>query len=280
MIIDFRIRPPLGGFLNSSMYLNLERTASLTRGLGMEQPPSAANRSIDLLLKEMNEAGVSRGVIQGRIPNKVFGSAGTDDLLAMVREYPDHFYGYCGVDPADARGACEEVEKHVLNGPFKGVVIEPGILEDALRGDDPGIYPLYSYCAEQGVPVVLMTGGNGGPDVSFSSPEQADRIARDFPELKLIISHGGWPWVTHILYVALRRPNVYVSPDMYLCNCPGWQDYLTAANGFLQDRFLFATAYPFLPLKQAVEQFSRLPFKPEVLPKLLYENAQTLLNML
>ena len=55
----------------------------------------------------------------------------------------------------------------------------------------------------------------------------------DFPDLRIVVSHGNWPWVSEILHVAFRRPNVYLSPDMYLYNMPGMDDYLRAANGFL-----------------------------------------------
>ena len=52
--------------------------------------------------------------------------------------------------------------------------------------------------------------------------------------------------------------------------------YVDAANGYLQDRFLFGTAYPALPLKATVDRFLALPFQDAVRPKLLHENAQRL----
>jgi predicted TIM-barrel fold metal-dependent hydrolase len=70
---------------------------------------------------------------------------------------------------------------------------------------------------------------------------------------------------------------VWVSPDMYLF-LPGWQMYVDAANGYLQDRFLFGTAYPALPFRPTVERFLALPFEDRVRPKLLYENARRLLG--
>ncbi len=54
--------------------------------------------------------------------------------------------------------------------------------------------------------------------------------------------------------------------------------YVEAANGYLQDRFLFGTAYPALPFKPAVERFLALPFRDAVLPKILHENARRLLH--
>ena len=104
------------------------------------------------------------------------------------------------------------------------------------------------------------------------------RIAADFPKTNFIISHGGWPWVQQILGVCFFQKNIYLCPDMYLFNCSGAADYIMAANNFMQDRFLFGTAYPLMPIVDCVSHFKGL-FKPEVLPKLLYKNAAKLLNI-
>ena len=66
-VIDFRLRPPMKAFLDMIMYANIDRTARMARGIGMELPPSVRRRSVELMLKEMDEAGVERGVVPGRI---------------------------------------------------------------------------------------------------------------------------------------------------------------------------------------------------------------------
>lgn len=117
-----------------------------------------------------------------------------------------------------------------------------------------------------------------GPDITYSDPKIINRIAADFPKTNFIISHGGWPWVQQILGVCFFQKNIYLCPDMYLFNCSGAADYIMAANNFMQDRFLFGTAYPLMPIVDCVSHFKGL-FKPEVLPKLLYKNAAKLLNI-
>jgi predicted TIM-barrel fold metal-dependent hydrolase len=85
--------------------------------------------------------------------------------------------------------------------------------------------------------------------------------------------------VSEILHIAFRRPNVYVSPDMYLYNMPGMDDYLKAANGFLAERFIFATAYPLVPLQEYAQWFVRLPLKAENLERCVYRNVAGLLGI-
>ena len=122
-------------------------------------------------------------------------------------------------------------------------------------------------------------GGGNGPDLSHSDPVIIDRVCGDFPNLTVINTHGGYPWVQQILFVAFKRPNLYLCPDMYMFNVPGVNDYVAAANTFMRDRMVFGTAYPFIGFKDGVEQFCALPFKPEVLPGLLYKNAARALKL-
>ena len=124
-----------------------------------------------------------------------------------------------------------------------------------------------------------MTGGNAGPDLNYTHPALIDRILADFPTLKVVCSHGNWPWVTEILHVAFRRSNIYVSPDMYLPNMPGMDDYVKAADGFLADRFIYASSFPFCPIKDYAEWFLKLPIRSASMEKIVYKNAVRLLKL-
>ena len=75
------------------------------------------------------------------------------------------------------------------------------------RRRDRRLYPIYAHCEDHNIPIMLMGGGNTGPDVSYSSPEHIDRVLNDFPTLTVISSHGNWPWAKEIIHVAFRREN-------------------------------------------------------------------------
>lgn len=279
-IIDFRLRPPAKGFLDMYLYRNKERTLGMTRQLGLGPAASVVAESMPQCLAEMDAAGIDVGVALGRQSGEAtrIARVSNDDVAELVRAYPRRFVGIASVDLTDTTGAAEELERAIRHLGLKGLSVEPGMVEPAMYADDPKLYPLYQHCADFDVPVILMSGGNAGPDVSYSMPVALDRIARDFPRLSIVAAHGGWPWVIPTLHVAFRRPNVWVSPDMYLL-LPGALDYVQAANTYLQDRFLFGTAYPAASLVDYVEAFSRLPFSADVLPKICRENAARLLRL-
>jgi predicted TIM-barrel fold metal-dependent hydrolase len=274
-IIDFRLRPPVGEFLTTRIYSAPDNRDRYTRSLGYEPAPSAQQQSMPLLLEEMKQAGITRGLVVPRATDKL-GSISNAEVARLVTQYPDVFVGAGAAHPADRRRAVQQIEEARSLG-LKFVNIEPGAQIPALHVDDARLYPIYAYCEDENVPLIIMCGGAAGPTIDYTAPQRIDRVLEDFPRLTVVASHGGWPWVQEILHVAFRRPNFYVSPDMYLA-MPGMQDYLIAANGFLSERFLFATAYPFCPLPEYTRWFTSLPIRSEAMDHILWRNAQRLIG--
>lgn len=276
-VIDFRLRPPVRGYLDLVMYAKAERRDGITRQHGMEPAASAQAKSMDMLLAEMDEAGVTCGVVMGRYSG-LYGTVSNEDVAYIVNTWPGRFVGVGAVDPSNRRQAIRQIDEALAMG-LKGINLEPGSYPEAMYADDRRLYPIYAYCEDRGIPVSVMAGGSAGPDLSYTDPIHIDRVAGDFPDLRIAITHGAWPWVHQILHVAFRRPNVYLSPDQYLCGMPGSDDYLRAANGFLSDRFLYASSYPFIGVKRYRDWFGTLPIDPAVLPKLMYANAARFLGL-
>ena len=276
-VIDFRLRPPVKGFLDMVMYSKAERRDGITRQHGMEPAASAQAKSMEQLLAEMDAAGVTCGVVMGRCSG-LYGSVSNQDVADIVKTWPGRFIGVGSLDPSDRRKAIAQIDEAIALG-LKAINLEPGAYEQPLYADDRRLYPIYAYCEDKGIPVTIMAGGSAGPDLSYTNPVHVDRVAGDFPELRIAITHGAWPWVHEILHVAFRRSNIYLSPDQYLCNMPGMDDYIRAANGFMADRFLYASSYPFVGVKIYADWFRSLPIKPELLPRLMYGNAARFLGL-
>jgi len=276
-IIDFRIRPPFKDFLGTAMYAGAARRDGITRAIGFEPSPAAERQSIELLINEMDTAGVARGVVVGRNS----GSLGSVDN-AVVKEfcetYPGRFVPVASIDPVDRKRAVAAIELATKSG-FKAFNIEPGGASPPMHTDDRRIYPIYAHLEDCGLPLIIMTGGNAGPDLSYTAPERLDRVLADFPSLRIVSAHGNWPWAHQILHVAFRRPNLYLSPDYLMANMPGANDYLQAADSWLSDRFLYASAFPFAPVAAYADWFRGLPIKRENLERIMWRNAAHLLGL-
>ena len=81
-----------------------------------------------------------------------------------------------------------------------------------LATDDNLYYPIYAKCSELGVPVVLhcSVSFDRGAQLDLEHPRRIDAIATAFPDLKIVASHGGWPWVLELIAVAWRHPTVFI----------------------------------------------------------------------
>lgn len=276
MVIDFRLRPPFGGFLHVGMYADKAAADFYADNIGLQRSPSARQESMELLLQEMEENGIDMGVATGRIGHRK-GNVPNDEIIRLIKEYPGKFVGLAGIDASDPRGGIREMHRVCLDGPLKGVVLEPGALDRPRYVDDARLYPFYAECERHHIPVILMIGGRAGPDRTYSDPQRLSKIAFDFPEVNFVAAHGCWPFVQEILGICFYQKNIYVCPDLYFFHLPGQDDYIRAGNFYMQDRMLFGSAYPFTPLS-CVHEF-RESFRPEVQDKLLYRNAAALLGL-
>jgi predicted TIM-barrel fold metal-dependent hydrolase len=276
-VIDFRVRPPTGGFLDLLLFTDAARRDRITRMHGFAPAPSAQAKSIAMMLEEMDVGGVTLALLPARHSDRL-GSIANDEVLRIASAHPQRFVAAAAVDPSDRRAARAVIEDAKRAG-FRALNVEPGASPTPMRADDRRLYPIYADCEDAGLPIIVMAGGSAGPDLGYTDPVAIDRVAADFPTLRIVVAHGGWPWVHQILHIAYRRPNLYVSADQYLANMAGMRDYVDAINGFLGDRFIYGSSYPFLPIDAYADWFRSLPIRPDVLPRVMHDNAAELLAL-
>ena len=278
MIVDFRVRPPFGGYLNTNIYNDRQRTIGMVKAQGFTPSKSLTSASWDSFLHERDQSKVDVCVVPGRFTTPAYGQIANEDLAVLVRQHSGKFVCFAAVDTASPQAA-DRLEEAVRDLGLAGLTLDPGFYDPPFYADDPLFEPLYRRCARLGIPVMVTYSGHAGPDIGYADPVRIDRVAAAFPDLSIVVVHAGWPWVPQILGVAFRRPNIYLSPDMYMVNMPGATQYVEAANGFLRDRVFFGSSYPFLPFDEAIAFYTRLPFKPDVLPAVMGSNAARLLKL-
>ena len=282
MIIDFRVGAPIKSYSGRPPkripYANLYHLDSMK----LESYTSMAPKEF---LKLLDDGGVDKAILPAEDNETTYGTKiPNEDLAEFCRNAPSRLIGFAGVDPYKGMAAVRELEYAVKELDLKGLNLAPFLLE--LYPTDPKYYPLYSKCVELNIPVILHVGINfyNEAPMGYSHPKYLDQLAIDFPELKIVATHGGWPWVAEIVAVAWRHPNVYIDiagqrPKYLEMPNMGWAPLLQLGNSFLQDRILFATRYPLLPFRRTIQEFRQLPLKSEVKEKWLWKNAARLLKL-
>lgn len=247
-------------------------------------PRGATERSMPIFMEELDAAGVTHAVIWGRKGSDPNESTNDDDVAELVKAFPKRFSGFGGIRvplAGEVSRAVDDVEKILAELKLKGVTLEPGFSMSPTRGaDDPRLYPIYERCDRLGGILAFTISVRAGEDMTYSNPVAVDRVAGDFPALKIVVSHAFWPWIDQGIGLLFRRPNVSLLPDQYGPTMPGHLQWVEAANTALSDRFLFGSAYPSsLDPKGMVEAYMRLPYREEVKRKIFYENAARLLGI-
>ncbi len=284
MVVDFRIHPPFKTLNDIHFFRPRPEVDDPVSGSpfvhGRETPPSFHDRSMETFLAEMDEAGVDHGVIMGQQVDARWGSSSNDDVAELVRSVPERFSGFAGLQP-HSRDLLGEAKRAVRELGLVGIALTPGWADPPVRDDHRTLIPLYRWCSDNGVPVMITSSHFIGPDMLHAHPVHLQRVALQFPELTLIVGHASWPWTTAACSLAMRCANVYLMPEfyMYLPNMPGSRDYVDAANGFLQYRMLYSSCYPSNSLSKALEHFRALGLTESAQEHLLSINASRLLGL-
>ncbi|MHC1711297.1 MAG: amidohydrolase family protein [Solidesulfovibrio sp.] len=274
-VIDFRFRPntqeTLDGIRNSAMFKGLCQSIDFDTMKG---------QSLKDVVAELTHHEVVRAVITGRDCQTTYGSPSNNaSVTAFVRQFPDMFIGFVGLDPHKGMDAVAELVQAVAEDGFGGASIDPYLAR--IPADHAKYYPLYAKCCELGVPMVITTGPATlvpGAVMDHASPRHIDCVARDFPQLSIVISHGGYPYVGEAILTAQRNRNVYLDLSEYE-RAPMAEAYIQAANTMIPEKVLFASAHPFVDFKQSLKLYQALPFTPEVRRAVMHDNAARLLGL-
>lgn len=242
--------------------------------------------SINEFVKLLDNMGVEKAVIFNLDEETPSGISGlpNDYYAKIVNDYPDKFVGFAGIDPLKRMEAVREIRRTYDLG-LRGVAVRPFMF--GIPPHHAKMYPIYSTCVELDIPIWFHLSINYSTNnMEVERPIYLDIVAQDFPELKIIAGHGGWPWVNELVAVAWRNPNIYIDIASYLpkyigMKGTGWEPLIHFGNSVLQDKILFGSTWLFMgmSIKQLADGVMELPLKEEVKRKWLFENAARLFKI-
>ncbi len=194
-----------------------------------------------------------------------------------MKAFPNEIIAYYGFDPYKGMDGIRGFKKAILEDGFKGASIDPDICHMPIN--HARFYPLYTMCCDLNVPLIITTGPAPMKGVAMenTSPVHVDRIAADFPELRIVMSHAAWNYPHEALATIFRNENVYIDISDITMNM--WMDlYVPVINTRLADKVFFGSAHPFTTIQEALEVTKAIGFDESVLQKVMYDNAKKFLD--
>ena len=224
--------------------------------------------TIDGLLSEMNNAGVEHGVLSID-PEKP-----PERIVEFSRCHPDRFSLSPFVDVNHMLDAVWAVEDLVNAENVSLVRVMPSFV--GKPPTHPYYYPLYAKCVELDLPISVFS-GIPGPilDAECQNPIYLDRVCRDFPALRIIMTHGADPWWGVAIRLMLKYRNLYMMTSAWK---PKYlpDELLHYMNTRGRGKIMWSSDHPVLDMTQCLEGVGDIEakLKSGVLENYLYENAK------
>ena len=214
------------------------------------------------------------------------------DIIGFTPEVNDWIVKYCSIAPerllafgsvlpgtvADPGAEVDRIVKLGIRG-FKLHPPHQIITPNSYRDGNRALAAVYERAQANGLPVMIHTGTSIFPGARnvHAQPILCDDVCVDYPDLTVILAHGGRPlWMNEAFFLVRRHKNMHmdisgIPPQKLLEYFPRLED--------IADKVLWGTDWPGpgVPEMEAnLKKFRELPIREDAKRKVLYDNAARL----
>lgn len=232
------------------------------------------------LLKFLDHARIERAGLINYVSPDVTGTTPeiNDWVARYCAESPKRLIAFGSVHPNYVADAAAEVDRLAKIG-IRALKVHPAHQLFSPNAYRHGLAPLaavYDRAQANGLPVMIHTGTSIFPGARniLAQPMLADDVGVDYPDLVIILAHGGRPlWMDEVFFLVRRHRNMYmdisgIPPKRLLEYFPRLEE--------IADKVLFGTDWPdpgVLDLRENIAKFLALPLSDSTRRKIFYENA-------
>jgi hypothetical protein len=235
----------------------------------------------------LDREGIERAGIINYVAPRVMGFTEEVNSWAAnyARDFRDRLLPFGSVDPTTTRDAAAAMDKIINKLKLPALKLHPPHQlfhpNDYRNGLEP-LETIYRMAEQAGLPVMIHTGTSVFPGARniYADPITVDDVAVDFPELPILIAHGGRPlWTDTAAFLLRRHANVFmdissIPPQNLLQYFPRLEE--------LAGKALWGSDWPGprVPgMRPNLDRFCQLPLSAGAKQKILYENAKRLFGL-
>ncbi|MCA9242536.1 MAG: amidohydrolase family protein [Phycisphaerales bacterium] len=219
---------------------------------GVMRPGEAVVVQADASRHVQSLSPVDRALVHGfksvyldtEIPNRT--------IADYVRQYSSKLIGVAGIDPL-AADCLDELAIADEELSLQGVTVSPALQNfhpcatDAMR--------VYAACAERRMPIFFEHNHrNPAAKLDFARPHLLDEVAREFPQLRIVVTRLGSPWLGETVLLLGKHPNVYADVSGLLRQ--PWTAYnalMVAHEHGVMHKLLFGSDFPYRSSAECIE---------------------------
>lgn len=186
----------------------------LKQKVGFEDSVIDDDNSINAYVQIMKKNGIVQSWIHQLSFDEELGYEILDNksIAMAIEKYPDLFKGFASVNP-NSSDSLEQLEYAIDVLKLHAFKLNPNDYGGFWLNDKDKLYPLYDYCSQINIPISVHTGITPGTifKMKHNYPILLDDVAVDFPNLKIIVEHMGYPWNDLCYYMVGRHKNMYIT---------------------------------------------------------------------
>jgi predicted TIM-barrel fold metal-dependent hydrolase len=220
--------------------------------------------------------------LRAEVPNRY--------VADYVNKFPEKLIGFAGIDPTE-RTALDELRACRDGLQLRGITLSPA--NQDFHPTDSRAMRIYAEAERLGMPILVHPVGPSTAEskLDYARPYLLDEVARNFPNLRLVIAQMGQPWIDETICMLGKHANVYADVSGLLLR--PWQAYnalVLAHQHQVIDKLLFGSDFPHTSATECIEalysvnqvaQGTSLPIVPrEALRGIVEREALSLLGLI
>jgi uncharacterized protein len=227
----------------------------------------------------MAAEGVDVAILFAEYSPKSTGIQAVEDMLPIIEHNPERFRLMANLNPHLHYPLAAELKRQTSLGAV-GLKLHP--VHGSFPPNDRMLYPAYAFCEMEDLPIVFHCGTSVFPGATnrYADPALIEDVARDFPDLTIVLAHGGrgW-WYDAAAFITLMRPNVHIE----ISGLPPEKlpDYYKSFNlQRLARKMIFGTDWPGVPGPKAnARAVADLGLERATLSRVLHGNANRIYKL-
>jgi predicted TIM-barrel fold metal-dependent hydrolase len=192
----------------------------------------------------------------------------------VKERFADRFCFHSAVNPGAGMEEVRRIRQAKKDHDIKALTYFPSASNPQVAINEKEMYPIYATAIDLDIPIIVNV-GVPGPRMPLRTQkvELVDEVCWFFPELKFVMRHGGEPWEDLAVKLMVKYPNLYYCTSAFAPkHYP--EAIIKYANTRGADKIMYAGYFPAgLSLERIFTELENVPFKDEVWPKFLRENA-------
>jgi hypothetical protein len=236
--------------------------------------------TLEGIKKEMARNGVVGGVVISGFEKP----AECLETLKMIAQENSNIKCVLGIDPGLMNKVlCAKLEKYIAEGFISGIKIYPSYLP--YYPNDKIYSKFYQMAIKHNIPAIVHTGAvlsndnAGRVRQKYAHPLHVDDLAVDFPKLRIVMAHSGYPWIVDAAQVAYKNENVFLDfsglkEETVRSNTVLDQQIVWAFH-YVEDheKFMYGSDWPIIKMHEYIAWIRKL-VPAEMQSKFFYENAK------